>query len=93
LVEVSARGTRGTMMTNSQQRILEQIKAGGYKITKEETIGRKLFIVAVKDRGNVFLDESLVGTVGARGALALEYSQFNYHQPITEEWELRNKTR
>jgi len=76
--------------TLRQLRIRSAIELGGYTIKREEMIGKKLWISAerlyVTDKhpnGNVFLDETLLGTIGPRGALSLEYAQFTYRTKIT----------
>lgn len=77
--------------TDTQATILARIIAAGYTVKSLSMIGRKLWLNASKNRGNVFLDECLCGTIGVRGKLALKYEQWTYRQDVTEDYQLANR--
>lgn len=80
--------------TARQAAILAHMTEAGWTIKRTEFIGAKVWVVIEKiwkGTGNVFLDKSMFGTIGPRGALNLEYMQFNIKDKVTESWQLRSR--
>lgn len=90
----------GATPTAAQLAVVKLLEDAGYVLKKDTVtmIGSKLWVNAerkwvTEDRpdGNVFLDEMLYGTVGARGALNLTFDTFGYRTKVTEPWHLRSR--
>jgi len=75
-------------MTATQAKIAKRIEDAGYRITQNELIGRRLFIAAEKSRGNIFLDEWLLGTVGPNGKIDMKWNQVGVRLTVTEDYQL-----
>lgn len=81
-------------MNATQSNLLLELSANGWIIKKISMIGEKLWIQAEKPRAdakNTLLDESLFGTIGQRGKIEMEYSQFTYREKVTERYILNHR--
>lgn len=80
-------------MTETQIALLLQVSAAGWSIKEVRMIGRKVWLTLEKNRKNTngLTDESMWGSIGVKGTVEFEYSQFTYHEKVTELYQFRNR--